>query len=113
MEGGLSVTVSHPSSSSRSVLHEQHSDMKIGLCGSAAWHASSWLLSRCEKPCTSMLRNSRPPKVNMLPKVGREPSHFRTASANRGPPASRSPSQPASLQKDQRTTDGELRSRLT
>jgi len=38
---GLSWVVSQPSSSSRIVLQEQHSERKMGLCGSLAWHCSS------------------------------------------------------------------------
>jgi hypothetical protein len=46
--------VSQPSSSSRIVLHEQHSERKIGLCGSLAWHCSSLARLWWEKPCTPM-----------------------------------------------------------
>ena len=51
---GLSWMVSQPASSSRIVLHEQHSERKIGLCGSLAWHCSSLARLWWEKPCTPM-----------------------------------------------------------
>ena len=47
---GLSCSVSQPSSWSRMVLHEQHSDMKIGLSGIAAWQDSAFCRDWCEKP---------------------------------------------------------------
>ena len=105
--------LSCPTSSSRMVLHEQHSLMKMGLFGICAWQLSSFSRLWCENPCTSIVRLSRSLKVNMFASTGRLPSMSYVMLLNAGPPVSCPPSHPASLQNDQITTLGWFRSRRT
>ena len=102
-----------PTSSSRIVLQLQHSLMKMGLSGICAWQLSSFSRLWCENPWTSIVRLSKSLKVNMLASTGRDPSISYVMALKRGPPVSCPPSHPASLQNDQITTLGWLRSRRT
>ena len=127
------LLLSHPTSSSRKVLHEQHSEPKTGFCGRVAWNITAlppcppppWL-----KPWISIVSVRRSSAMNggqcplhpgVLALVGRVGSSAIAAAWNRGAPACGSEefgllaggSQATSLQKLHMATLGWFRSRRT